>query len=88
MMGHNICFKGVIWKVIPKFPFYSFLSGRLGVPIHILKMKIFFFVLKGNNPTSGLEKEIGSVQLPANEHYFGLVNVSLICFLYDNFNPF
>ena len=35
------------------------------------KLKYF----QGNNPTQ-LEKEIGSVQLPANEHYFGLVNVS------------
>ena len=26
---------------------------------------------------SQLEKEIGSEQFPANEHYFGLVNVSL-----------
>lgn len=34
----------------------------------------------GNNPTSGLEKEIGSVQLPANEHYFGLVNFGNTCY--------
>ena len=40
--------------------------------------RFFFLFFKGNNPTSGLEKEIGTVQLPANEHYFGLVNVSLI----------
>ena len=32
-------------------------------------------VLQGAN-ASQLEKEIGSDQFPANEHYFGLVNVS------------
>ena len=34
-----------------------------------------FLNVQGNN-YSHLEKEIGSDQLPANEHYFGLVNVS------------
>ena len=29
MMGHNICFKDVIWKTIPNYPFYPFLSGAL-----------------------------------------------------------
>ena len=29
MMGHNICFKGVIWKIIPKLSFLPFLSGAL-----------------------------------------------------------
>ena len=29
MMGHNICFKGVIRKIIPKLPFNPFLSGAL-----------------------------------------------------------
>ncbi|WAQ99122.1 UBP12-like protein [Mya arenaria] len=33
----------------------------------------------GNNPTQ-LEKEMGSVQLPANEHYFGLVNFGNTCY--------
>ncbi|KAL4231014.1 Ubiquitin carboxyl-terminal hydrolase 46 [Mactra antiquata] len=33
----------------------------------------------GNNPTQ-LEREIGSVQLPANEHYFGLVNFGNTCY--------
>ena len=32
MMGHNICFKGVIWKIIPN-PFYPFLSGALNIVI-------------------------------------------------------
>ena len=27
MMGNNICFKEVMWKIIPKYPFYPFLSG-------------------------------------------------------------
>ena len=31
--------------------------------------------MQGAN-ASQLEKEIGSDQFPANEHYFGLVNVS------------
>jgi hypothetical protein len=34
-----------------------------------------FYILQGAN-ASQLEKEIGSEQFPANEHYFGLVNVS------------
>ncbi|CAC5362373.1 ubiquitin carboxyl-terminal hydrolase 46-like isoform X1 [Mytilus galloprovincialis] len=33
----------------------------------------------GNNP-SQLEKEIGTEQLPANEHYFGLVNFGNTCY--------
>ena len=37
--------------------------------------KMFDFVLKGAN-ASQLEKDIGSDMFPANEHYFGLVNVS------------
>lgn len=32
--------------------------------------------LQGAN-ASALEKEIGSEQFPVNEHYFGLVNVSI-----------
>lgn len=39
---------------------------------------MFDFVLKGGN-ASQLEKDIGSDLFPANEHYFGLVNVSLQC---------
>ena len=38
---------------------------------------MFDFVLKGAN-ASQLEKDIGSDMFPANEHYFGLVNVSNI----------
>ena len=38
---------------------------------------MFDFVLKGAN-ASQLEKDIGSDLFPANEHYFGLVNVSFI----------
>ena len=37
--------------------------------------KMFDFVLKGAN-ASQLEKDIGTDMFPANEHYFGLVNVS------------
>ncbi len=35
---------------------------------------MFDFVLKGGN-ASQLEKDIGHEQFPANEHFFGLVNV-------------
>ena len=35
------------------------------------------FAVQGAN-ASQLEKEIGSDQFPANEHYFGLVNVSFL----------
>ena len=38
---------------------------------------MFDFVLKGAN-ASQLEKDIGSDLFPANEHYFGLVNVSFV----------
>lgn len=34
------------------------------------------FCLQGAN-ASALEKEIGPEQFPVNEHYFGLVNVSI-----------
>lgn len=36
----------------------------------------FFFCFQGAN-ASALEKEIGPEQFPVNEHYFGLVNVSV-----------
>ena len=38
-------------------------------------INMFDFVLKGAN-ASQLEKDIGSDLFPANEHFFGLVNVS------------
>ena len=41
-----------------------------------IKTKMFDFVLKGAN-ASQLEKDIGSDLFPANEHFFGLVNVSV-----------
>ena len=40
---------------------------------------MFDFVLKGGN-ASQLEKDIGSDMFPANEHFFGLVNVSIFRF--------
>lgn len=36
----------------------------------------FLLLLQGAN-ASALEKEIGPEQFPVNEHYFGLVNVSV-----------
>ena len=33
LMGHNIHFEGIIWKIIPNYPFYLFLSGGLIVPL-------------------------------------------------------
>lgn len=35
------------------------------------------FVFQGTN-ASALEKDIGPEQFPINEHYFGLVNVSIV----------
>ena len=29
MLGHNICFKAVMWKIIRNYLFYPFLSGEL-----------------------------------------------------------
>lgn len=43
----------------------------------LLLLQNLIFEFQGNN-YSHLEKEIGSDQLPANEHYFGLVNVSFM----------
>ena len=40
-------------------------------------INMFDFVLKGAN-ASQLEKDIGSDLFPANEHFFGLVNVSFL----------
>lgn len=39
-------------------------------------MFVLIFILQGAN-ASALEKEIGPEQFPVNEHYFGLVNVSI-----------
>lgn len=39
----------------------------------------FVFVFQGTN-ASALEKDIGPEQFPINEHYFGLVNVSIAAF--------
>lgn len=36
----------------------------------------FLFLFQGTN-ASALEKDIGPEQFPINEHYFGLVNVSI-----------
>ena len=44
---------------------------------------MFDFVLKGAN-ASQLEKDIGSDLFPANEHFFGLVNVSILFFLQND----
>ena len=44
------------------------------------KNNMFDFVLKGAN-ASQLEKDIGSDLFPANEHFFGLVNVSNFLFI-------
>ena len=41
---------------------------------------MFDFVLKGAN-ASQLEKDIGTDLFPANEHFFGLVNVSIYSLL-------
>ena len=41
---------------------------------------MFDFVLKGAN-ASQLEKDIGTDLFPANEHFFGLVNVSIYSWL-------
>ena len=38
---------------------------------------VLIFILQGAN-ASALEKEIGPEQFPVNEHYFGLVNVSIV----------
>ena len=34
MRGQNVCFYEEIWKIIPKFPCYAFLSGALNY-IHV-----------------------------------------------------
>ena len=44
-------------------------------------INMFDFVLKGAN-ASQLEKDIGSDLFPANEHFFGLVNVSIILYFW------
>lgn len=41
------------------------------------------FYIQGAN-ISQLERDIGSDQFPPNEHYFGLVNVSLFFSKYTN----
>lgn len=38
---------------------------------------MFLFLLPQGANASALEKEIGPEQFPVNEHYFGLVNVSV-----------
>ena len=40
MMGRNICFRGVIWKIIPKYPFYPFLSGNIPTSHLLLVLKV------------------------------------------------
>lgn len=43
---------------------------------NIVNPDFVVFILQGAN-ASALEKEIGPEQFPVNEHYFGLVNVSI-----------
>lgn len=45
-------------------------------PLNLFSTSASFFSLQGAN-ASALEKEIGPEQFPVNEHYFGLVNVSV-----------
>ena len=40
MRGHNICFKRVIWKSIPKLSFFPFLSG-------VLYPSVFLYFFQG-----------------------------------------
>ena len=49
-------------------------------------INMFDFVLKGAN-ASQLEKDIGSDLFPANEHFFGLVNVSIIQLIFKTARP-
>ena len=47
---------------------------------------MFDFVLKGGN-ASQLEKDIGSDQFPANEHFFGFLVATLVWFGRVFFRP-
>ena len=49
MMGHNIHFKGVLWKLIPKLSFYPSLYGAL---INAEKAKLM------RNSANGIQREI------------------------------
>lgn len=60
-----------------------------------MNVSVSLFSFKGAN-ASALEKEIGPEQFPVNEHYFGLVNVSVKaarhvlceCYVVDLMTPF
>ena len=38
MMNHNLCFKGELWKIVPKYLFYPFLSGALYIELRCLSL--------------------------------------------------
>lgn len=56
---------------------YSFLNALLP------SINVNIVIFQGGN-VSQLERDIGSDQFPPNEHYFGLVNVSLFLRLFLN----
>ena len=62
----------------------AFIRGKINNEKCSINM--FYFVLKGAN-ASQLEKDIGSDLFPANEHFFGLVNVSIIQLIFKTARP-
>lgn len=51
-------------------------SGIIFLVYFTCKRAFVIFLFQGTN-ASALEKDIGPEQFPINEHYFGLVNVSI-----------
>ena len=51
--GSEICFKGVMWKIIPKFPIYSFFIWSLDYLFH----KVQDFVLTRQSHIQKIQTE-------------------------------
>ena len=61
MIGSNICFKGVIWKIIPKLSLRLFLSATL-ITVTVLKIEQFcIFVKDSHEMANSVDPEFHSL---------------------------
>ena len=61
MMGSNISFKGVLWKIIPKLSLSPLLSGAM-ITVTVLKIEQFCICVKDSHEmANGVDPEFHSL---------------------------
>ena len=76
MMGHSICFKGVIWKIIPKLSLLPLLIWSIVEPTNVMVSSSIGPMLWYQQ----FEYAIGHWLQKATEHVFGCVLCAPGCF--------